>query len=57
MLAELLKPAAERVGSFKADPAYDTVNIGIAAKQAKFSFTLQTTDFNDRNSRNKPLCS
>lgn len=51
-LAELLKPAAERASSFKVGPAYDTVNIGIAADQTKFDYTLQTTDCSDRNSGN-----
>ena len=49
-LAELLKPAAERVSSIKVGPAYDIVNIGIAAEQTKFDYTLQTTDCSDRNS-------
>ncbi|WP_205012771.1 di-heme-cytochrome C peroxidase [Nitrosomonas sp. HPC101] len=51
-LAELLKPAAERVSSFKIGPIYDTVNIGIAVEQTKFDYTLQTTDCSDRNSGN-----
>src|SRR5690606_4474175 len=51
-LAELLKPAAERVSSFKVGPAYDIVNIGIAAEQIRFDYTLQTTDCSDRNSGN-----
>ena len=32
-LAQLLTPAAQRVASFKVGPNYDTVNIGLAAKQ------------------------
>lgn len=51
-LAELLKPAAERVGSFKVGPAYDLVNVGLAVDQTKFDYTLQTTDCSDRNSGN-----
>jgi mono/diheme cytochrome c family protein len=51
-LAELLKPAAERIASFKVGPAYDLVNIGLAAEQTKFDYTLQTTDCSDRNSGN-----
>ncbi|WP_295581354.1 di-heme-cytochrome C peroxidase [uncultured Lamprocystis sp.] len=51
-LAELLKPAAERVKEFKVGPAYDTVNVGLAAEQTKFDFTLKTTDCADRNSGN-----
>lgn len=51
-LAELLKPAAERVSSFKVGPKYDTVNVGLAAGQTRFDYTLQTTDCSDRNSGN-----
>lgn len=51
-LAELLKPAAERVSSFKVGPAYDLVNVGLAVDQTKFDYTLQTTDCSDRNSGN-----
>jgi hypothetical protein len=51
-LAELLKPAAERVGAFRVGPAYDTVNVGLAAEQSVFNYTLQTTDCGDRNSGN-----
>jgi hypothetical protein len=51
-LAELLKPAAERVRSFKIGPAYDTVNVGLAVEQTKFGYTLETTDCSDRNSGN-----
>ncbi len=51
-LAELLKPAAERVSSFKVGPAYDPVNIGLAVEQTQFDYTLQTTDCSDRNSGN-----
>lgn len=51
-LAELLKPAAERVGSFKVGPAYDLVNVGLAVDQTKFDYTLQTTDCSNRNSGN-----
>lgn len=49
-LAELLKPASERVKEFKIGPAYDIVNVGLAAEQTKFDFTLKTTDCSDRNS-------
>jgi hypothetical protein len=51
-LAELLKPAAERVKAFKIGPAYDTVNIGLAVEQTQFNYTLTTTDCSDRNSGN-----
>jgi hypothetical protein len=48
----LLKPAAERISSLKIDPAYDIVNIGLAAEQNKFDYTLEPTDCTDRNSGN-----
>lgn len=51
-LAELLKPAAERVSSFKVGPEYDIVNVGLAVDQTRFDYTLQTTDCSDRNSGN-----
>jgi processive rubber oxygenase RoxA-like protein len=51
-LAELLKPAAERVKAFKIGPAYDTVNVGLAVEQTQFNYTLTTTDCSDRNSGN-----
>jgi hypothetical protein len=51
-LAELLKPAAERVSSFKIGPAYDLINIGLAVDQTKFDYALQTTDCSDRDSGN-----
>ena len=51
-LAELLKPAAERVSSFKIGPAYDTTNLGLAVDQTKFDYTLKTTDCSERNSGN-----
>lgn len=51
-LAELLKPAAERVSEFKIGPAYDLVNVGLAVDQSKFNYTLKTTDCSDRNSGN-----
>src|SRR5262249_50731440 len=52
-LAELLKPAAERVKSFKIGPAYDTANVGLAVEQTQFNnYTLTTTDCADRNSGN-----
>jgi len=49
-LAYLLKPAPERAKSFKIGPNYDIVNVGLAAEQTKFDFTLNTTDCSDRNS-------
>jgi mono/diheme cytochrome c family protein len=49
-LAELLKPAAERVASFAVGPAYDTQNVGLAVEQTKVDYTLKTTDCSDRSS-------
>ncbi len=51
-LAELLKPAAERVSEFKIGPAYDVDNVGLAVNQTKFNYTLKATDCSDRNSGN-----
>jgi hypothetical protein len=51
-LAELLKPAAERIGEFKIGPAYDPTAIGLAAEQTQFNYTLKTTDCSNRNSGN-----
>ncbi|WP_036288588.1 di-heme-cytochrome C peroxidase [Methylocystis sp. ATCC 49242] len=49
-LVELLKPAKDRVASFKIGPAYDVVNVGLAADQPKSAYTMKTTDCSDRNS-------
>jgi hypothetical protein len=51
-LAELLKPAAERIASFKIGPAYDTVNVGLAVEQTKFDYVLQTTGCDNPGSGN-----
>jgi hypothetical protein len=52
-LAELLKPPADRVKSFKVGSAYDTENIGLAVEQTQFgNYTLETTDCSDLNSGN-----
>lgn len=51
-LAELLKPAVQRVAAFKVGPVYDPVNVGLAADQTQFNYTLKTTDCSDRNSGN-----
>jgi hypothetical protein len=52
-LAELLKPPAQRVKSFKVGNAYDTTNVGLAAEQSQFgSYTLETTDCSELNSGN-----
>jgi len=42
-LADLLKPAAQRAKSFKIGNNYDIVNLGLAADQTQFNFTLTTT--------------
>lgn len=49
-LAELLKPPAERVTSFKLGPAYDIDQVGLAALQTKFDYTLTTTGCENRSS-------
>jgi hypothetical protein len=51
-LAELLKPAAQRVTSFKVGPAYDTVNVGLATDQQQSGYELTTSDCSDLNSGN-----
>jgi hypothetical protein len=51
-LAELLKPAAERVASFKIGPNYDVANVGLATEQTKFDQVLVTTDCTERDSGN-----
>jgi hypothetical protein len=51
-LVELLKPASERVASFKVGPAYDIENVGLAVEQDKFDYTLNTTDCSKRDSGN-----
>jgi RoxA-like, cytochrome c-like len=51
-LTELLKPAAERVSSFKVGSAYDPIAVGLAKEQTQFSTTLTTTDCSDRGSGN-----
>jgi hypothetical protein len=51
-LADLLKPAAERVRSFRMGSAYDIENLGIAADQAQSGFVMTTTDCSDVNSGN-----
>jgi hypothetical protein len=50
-LAELLKPPAERVQSFKVGPAYDTNNIGLAAEQTQFDYEFKVdSSINSGNS-------
>jgi mono/diheme cytochrome c family protein len=42
-LADLLKPAAQRAKAFKIGNNYDIANVGLAADQTQFNFTLTTT--------------
>jgi mono/diheme cytochrome c family protein len=49
-LSELLKPATERVSEFKIGPNYDLNNVGLAADQSKFNYTMKTTDCAARDS-------
>ncbi|MFY9655369.1 MAG: hypothetical protein WAK01_02100, partial [Methylocystis sp.] len=49
-LAELLKPAAERVSEFKVGPRYDIDALGLAVEQTKFDFVYKTTDCSARDS-------
>jgi len=49
-LAELLKPANQRVSEFKIGPNYDLQTVGLAAEQTKFNYTLKTTDCSQLNS-------
>ena len=49
-LAELLKPAAERVTAFKVGPRYDIDAVGLAVEQTKFDFVYKTTDCSARDS-------
>ena len=51
-LTELLTPDSQRVSQFMVGPAYDIQNVGLAAQQTKFNYTLKTTDCADRNSGN-----
>jgi hypothetical protein len=51
-LAELLKPASQRVTQFKIGPAYDINNVGLAVEQTQFDSTITTTDCSDLNSGN-----
>ena len=51
-LTELLTPDSQRVSQFMVGPTYDIQNVGLAAQQTKFNYTLKTTDCADRNSGN-----
>ena len=46
-LTELLKPAGERIKSFKLGPEYDPATVGVAANQPQTGFTLHTTGCDD----------
>jgi hypothetical protein len=48
-LAELLKPPAERVTSFKVGPNYDLENIGLATNQPTGSSVHDTTQLGNSN--------
>jgi mono/diheme cytochrome c family protein len=49
-LAELLKPASQRVASFKLGPNYDLATVGLAADQSAFAQPRQTTGCEDLDS-------
>jgi hypothetical protein len=49
-LADLLKPAVDRPKSFMVGPAYDPANVGLAADQTAFKYTLKTTGCDQRTS-------
>ena len=49
-LAELLKPAADRVRTFRVGEAYDIEAVGLAVDQGSASSQLETTDCSDLNS-------
>ncbi|HET7864911.1 MAG TPA: di-heme-cytochrome C peroxidase, partial [Burkholderiaceae bacterium] len=49
-LAELLKPADQRVSEFKIGPNYDIQNVGLAAEQTRFNYVLKTTGCNQLDS-------
>jgi hypothetical protein len=50
-LAELLKPASERVNAFQVGPEYDVVNVGLAANQPGGIASVRvTTDCSNLNS-------
>jgi hypothetical protein len=51
-LAELLKPASQRVSEFKIGPNYDLQNVGLAVEQSKFNYVLKTTDCSKLDSGN-----
>jgi hypothetical protein len=51
-LAELLKPAAQRVAAFQIGPTYDLDNVGLAVTQSMFPQVLKTTDCTQLDSGN-----
>ncbi|MGD9508181.1 MAG: di-heme-cytochrome C peroxidase [Geminicoccaceae bacterium] len=51
-LAQLLTPAAQRVTSFAVGPAYDQVNIGLAASQPGSRYVFQATGCDQLDSGN-----
>ena len=51
-LAELLRPASERMQSFKIGPNYDIENIGLAVEQTAFDYVLETTGCDELDSGN-----
>lgn len=51
-LAELLKPASERVSTFKVGPNYDLDTVGLATQQTAFTQVRATTDCSDIDSGN-----
>jgi len=50
--SELLKPSSQRAHTFAIGPRYDTTNVGLAAQQGSFSFTIETTGCDDLSSGN-----
>src|SRR5690606_3858127 len=51
-LGALVRPSAQRVPTFAIGPAYDLTNVGLAAEQTNFDYSLEATDCSDRNSGN-----
>ncbi|MCX8255596.1 hypothetical protein RHAL1_00671 [Beijerinckiaceae bacterium RH AL1] len=51
-LAELLKPASQRVKAFQLGPEYDPATVGLASKQPQTHFTLHVTGCDDLLSGN-----
>jgi hypothetical protein len=51
-LAELLKPASERIPAFRIGPEYDLANVGLAVSQTVFTQTMQSTGCDNLDSGN-----